>query len=106
SAPDEQPDLALDLARQRAEVRRELGRRDLGGQQPTTIHALESVHLAGLEAGRVSRDGLQRALSCARMRAPALLSSAVSPLGYVLRSASSAGGFWAAIVVMGPVPDV
>jgi hypothetical protein len=61
--PDEEADLPLDLARQLTQVRRELRRRDLAREQAPPVDALERVQLAGREARRVSRYGLQRAAS-------------------------------------------
>ena len=59
--PDQDADLALDLARDLAQVRRQLGRRDLGGAEPPPVDALERVLLAGLEPGRIARDDVQGA---------------------------------------------
>jgi hypothetical protein len=54
-------DLAFDLARQLAQVGRQLGRRDLGGTEPPPVDPLERVLLARLEPGRIPRDGVQGA---------------------------------------------
>ena len=45
---DQQPDLALDLARHPAQVRRQLGRRDLGGAEPPPVDALQRCFWLGL----------------------------------------------------------
>ena len=58
---DQDPDLALDLARDLAQVRRQLGRRDLRGAEPPPVHALERMLLAGLEAGGIAADDVQGA---------------------------------------------
>ena len=56
---DEEPDLALELARQAAQERGQLGGSDLGRTQAPPVYALESVLLAGLEARDIAGDVVQ-----------------------------------------------
>src|SRR4051794_4996563 len=58
---DQDPDLPLDLARDAAQVRGELGRRDFSGTQPPPVNAFERVLLAGLEPRDIAADDVQGA---------------------------------------------
>jgi hypothetical protein len=59
--PDQDPDLALDLARDAAQIRRQLGRRDFPGTEPAPVNAFQRVLLAGLEPRDIAADDVQGA---------------------------------------------
>jgi hypothetical protein len=59
--PDQDPDLPLDLARDAAQVRRQLGRRDFPGAEPPPVNAFQRVLLAGLEPRDIAADDVQGA---------------------------------------------
>ena len=59
--PDQDADLPLDLARDAAQVRRQLGRRDLRRTEPPPVNALQRVLLAGLEPRDIAADDVQGA---------------------------------------------
>jgi hypothetical protein len=56
---DQDPDLPLDLARDAAQVRGELCRRDFSGTEPPPVNAFERVFLAGLEPRDIAADDVQ-----------------------------------------------
>jgi len=57
--PDQDPDLAFDLARDAAQVGCELRRGDLPGAKAAPVDALQRVFLAGLQPGRIPGDFVQ-----------------------------------------------
>jgi hypothetical protein len=61
AAADQDADLALDLARDPAQIGGQLGRCDLPGTKPAAVDALERMLLAGLEPGDIAGDDVQGA---------------------------------------------
>jgi hypothetical protein len=58
---DQDPDLALDLARDAPQEGRQLARGDLRGLQTAPVDALQRVLLARLEPGDIAGDRFQEA---------------------------------------------
>jgi hypothetical protein len=56
---DEDPDLPLDFARDRAQIGGQLGRGDLRRFQAPSVNALQRVLLAGLQPNDIPRDRVQ-----------------------------------------------